>query len=184
MLLSLRSRTRLALQLANNIFQINPCLFDFCNYNYFRKMETVKLTMNRLLRDTDVMADVLGFLPRREIALRLANVNVAFSALCNCWCQPGASSVLRRPILIRHRCWSCMAIHCVHVVQHLWASNLVLFHSKSTIYFCNTNTGFEVQPHTGRSGDWVPTCFVLSVLLFISVIRLSHFYLIVLVQQF
>ena len=42
--------------------------------------------MARLLRDTDVMADVLAFLPRKVIALQLASVNVAFSALCNCWC--------------------------------------------------------------------------------------------------
>ena len=41
-----------------------------------------------LVRNTDVMADVLAFLPRKMIALRLAVVNVAFSALCNCWCQP------------------------------------------------------------------------------------------------
>jgi len=44
--------------------------------------------MAALLRDTDVMADVLAFLPRKVIALRLARVNVAFSALCHCWCQP------------------------------------------------------------------------------------------------
>ena len=47
-----------------------------------------KLAMTALLRDTDVMADVLGFLTRRKIALRLARVNRRFSALCNCWCQP------------------------------------------------------------------------------------------------
>ena len=41
-----------------------------------------------LLRNTDVMADVLGFLPRKIIALQLACVNRQFSALCNCWCQP------------------------------------------------------------------------------------------------
>ena len=47
-----------------------------------------RLTMAALLRNTDVMADVLGFLPRKVIALRLACVNRRFSALCNCWCQP------------------------------------------------------------------------------------------------
>ena len=51
-------------------------------------MEDVKLTMSGLLQNTDTMADVLGFLTRREIALQLASVNVAFSALCHCWCQP------------------------------------------------------------------------------------------------
>ena len=48
----------------------------------------MKLTMTALLRDTDVMADVLAFLPRKMIALQLARVNRRFSALCNCWCQP------------------------------------------------------------------------------------------------
>ena len=43
--------------------------------------------MAALLRDVDVMVDVLGFLTRREIAFQLASVNVAFSALCNCSCQ-------------------------------------------------------------------------------------------------
>ena len=48
-----------------------------------------KLAMTALLRDTDVMADVLGFLARRELALQLARINRQFSALCNCWClQP------------------------------------------------------------------------------------------------
>ena len=47
-----------------------------------------RLKQTALLRNTDVMADVLGFLERKVIALRLASVSVAFSALCNCWCQP------------------------------------------------------------------------------------------------
>ena len=51
-------------------------------------MEDLKLTMTRLLQNTDVMADVLGFLTRKVIALQLASVNGAFSALCSCWCQP------------------------------------------------------------------------------------------------
>ena len=51
-----------------------------------RRRRRTKLTM--LLRDTDVMADVLGFFTRKEIALQLARVNRQFSALCNCWCQP------------------------------------------------------------------------------------------------
>ena len=52
-----------------------------------RRRET-KLAINALVRNTDVMADVLAFLPRKVIALRLARVNRQFSALCNCWCQP------------------------------------------------------------------------------------------------
>ena len=34
-------------------------------------MEDVKLTLTALLRNVDVMADVLGFLTRREISLQL-----------------------------------------------------------------------------------------------------------------
>ena len=41
-----------------------------------------------LLPNDDVMADVLAFFPRRVLSLKLAGVNVAFSALCSCWCQP------------------------------------------------------------------------------------------------
>ena len=52
-----------------------------------------KLAMNGLLRNTDVMADVLAFLTRRELALQLARVNAAFSDLCNCWCQPEEQEV-------------------------------------------------------------------------------------------
>ena len=40
-----------------------------------------------LLRESDEMADVLGFFTRREIARQLASVSGAFSALCNCWCR-------------------------------------------------------------------------------------------------
>ena len=50
-------------------------------------MEDAKLTMPGLLRNIDIMADVLCFLTRRELALQLAGVNRRFSALCNCWCQ-------------------------------------------------------------------------------------------------
>ena len=49
--------------------------------------ERRRFPLPMLLRNTDVMADVLGFLPRKVIALKLAAVNVAFSTLCNCWCQ-------------------------------------------------------------------------------------------------
>ena len=52
-----------------------------------RRRET-KLAINALVRNTDVMADVLAFLPRKVIANQLAHVNRQFSALCNCWCQP------------------------------------------------------------------------------------------------
>ena len=50
-------------------------------------MEDAKLTMIRLVWNTDVMVDVLNFLTRRELALQLAGVNRRFSTLCNCWCQ-------------------------------------------------------------------------------------------------
>jgi len=53
-------------------------------------VERRRFPLPMLVRNTDVMADVLGFLPRREIALRLACVNRRFSALCNCWCRQEA----------------------------------------------------------------------------------------------
>ena len=47
-----------------------------------RNVLNLSMAMTALLRDnTDVMADVLGFLTRRELALQLASVNIAFSAL-------------------------------------------------------------------------------------------------------
>ena len=44
--------------------------------------------MTALLPSVDVMADVLAFLTRHEIALQLASVNRRFSSLCHYWCQP------------------------------------------------------------------------------------------------
>jgi len=55
--------------------------------NADRSRRRTKLAMTALLRDTDVMADVLGFLPRKMIALQLTRVNRRFSTLCNCWCR-------------------------------------------------------------------------------------------------
>ena len=48
----------------------------------------VKLSRPTLLPSADVMADVLGFLTRKMIALQLARVNRRLSALCSCWCRP------------------------------------------------------------------------------------------------
>ena len=56
-------------------------------------MQNIKPKMNALLRDTDVMADVLGFLTRKMIALQLASFNRQFAALCHCWCQPEEEAV-------------------------------------------------------------------------------------------
>ena len=53
----------------------------------------VKLNMAGLLWNTDVMADVLAFLPRKMIALQLASASVAFSALCSCCCLPEMEQV-------------------------------------------------------------------------------------------
>ena len=164
--------------------------------------------MSQLLWDnTDVMADVLGFMTRRENALQLAAVSVVFSALCNCWCQPeeendddekaasvgdltdNGASFRRSPIHIRRRCWSCTGIHCVHIVHELRARNIVLSQSNGVIYLRNTSiSDFEVLLHTGRSGYYtcVGICLFYPVFL-LSVIRFNHScfsYLFVLVREF
>ena len=117
-----------------------------------------------LLRNTDVMADVLGFLARRELALQLASVSIVFSTLCNCWCQEqeteadqegsgnGDKAIAiaafdRRPTSRSsrvRRCWSCSAIHCVHVVRHLWLSKngvMVINEDATSLHIHLPNTG-------------------------------------------
>jgi len=109
--------------------------------------------MAMMLRDTDVMADVLGFFTRREIVNQLAGVNVAFSDLCNCWCQlEEEEEKVDEDDSPRLRCWSCTAIHCAYVVRRLCASDFVIYQSNGTTYLRNINTGFKVLQDAGRLG--------------------------------
>ena len=74
----------------------------------------------------------------------------------------GASVVLRAAPSRRHRCWSCTAIRCVHIIQELCTANFVMFQSNGTgtTYLRYNKTGFVVPLHSGRSdGQTGPTCF-------------------------
>ena len=128
-----------------------------------------KLAMAALLRNTDVMADVLAFLPRRGIALQLARVNRQFSALCNCSCsQPEKEEAVPTPSAFenveqrkrnqglrshpstnRRRCWSCTTIYCLQVVRQLDADYFVTLECKGITNLCDIDTSFIVQLHRG-----------------------------------
>ena len=92
----------------------------------------------------------------------------------------GGTSVVRRSP-IRRRCWSCTAIHCVHIARQLHASNLITSQSKDTgtNYVRNlcTYSSFEVPLNAGWSIGRTDGCFVLLVIILsVSVICFSYFW--------
>ena len=64
--------------------------------------------------------------------------------------EGGGAIIPKRPSHNRPRCWSCTAIHCVHVVRYMFAGEFGMFPSEDTSYLRGISSGFRVLPHSGR----------------------------------